>query len=75
MDPKYSHNAELIRVFYETSVEKVVDGRSVSKIEGRIAVDDVVYPASSDRAGEIILESGQKITKNVAETIIAARAK
>ncbi len=26
-------------------------------------------PASSDRAGEIIVEAGQKITKNAAETI------
>ncbi len=52
MDPKYSLDADLIRVFYETSVEKVVDGRSVSKIEGKFAVDDVVYPASSDEAGE-----------------------
>ncbi len=69
MDPKYSLNADLIRVFYETSTEKIVDGRSVTKIEGKVAVDDIVYPASSDRAGEIILECGQKITKNVAETI------
>jgi DNA-directed RNA polymerase subunit beta len=69
MDPKYSLNPELIRVFYDTTTEKIVDGRSVSKIEGKIAVDDVVYPSSSDRAGEIILEGGQKITKNVAELI------
>ncbi len=69
MDPKYSLNAELIRVFYDTSTEKVVDGRSVAKIEGKIAVDDVVYPASSDKAGEVILEGGQKITKNIAELI------
>jgi DNA-directed RNA polymerase subunit beta len=69
MDPKYSLNADLIRVFYDTVSEKVVDGRSVGKIEGKIAVDDVVYPASSDKAGEIILEGGQKITKNVAELI------
>ncbi|MEX0713092.1 MAG: DNA-directed RNA polymerase subunit beta, partial [Pirellulales bacterium] len=69
MDPKYSQNAELIRCFYETAIEKVVDGRSVSKIEGKIAVSDVVYPANSDKAGEIILETGQKISKNAAELI------
>ena len=51
------------------TTEKVVDGRSVGKIEGKIAVDDIVYPVGSDRAGEIIVESGQKITKNAAETI------
>ena len=50
-------------------MEKIVDGRSVTKIEGKIAVDDVVYPASSDRAGELIVEAGQRITKNAAETI------
>ena len=58
MDPKYSLNADLIRVFYDTTTEKVVDGRSVGKIEGKIAVDDIVYPPSSDKAGEIILEGG-----------------
>jgi DNA-directed RNA polymerase subunit beta len=69
MSPEFSSDAELLRAFYETSVEKIVDGRSVTKIEGKIAVDDVVYPASSERAGEIIVESAQKITKNAAETI------
>ncbi len=69
MDSRFSLNADLIRVFYDTTTEKVVDGRSVGKIEGKIAVDDVVYPASSDRAGEVIIEGGQKITKNVAEII------
>ncbi|MGC3969559.1 MAG: hypothetical protein QM775_20065 [Pirellulales bacterium] len=48
---------------------KVVDGRSAAKIENKIAVTDVVYPVASDRAGEIMVECGQKITKNVAELI------
>ena len=69
MSPKYSSDTDIIRAFYETTTEKVVDGRSVAKIEGKISVDDVCYPASSDRAGEIIVEAGQKITKNHAETI------
>ncbi|HWA98664.1 MAG TPA: DNA-directed RNA polymerase subunit beta, partial [Pirellulales bacterium] len=69
MDPKYSANVDLLRCFYETNDEKVVDGRSVGKIEGKIAVNDIVYPAASERAGEIIVESGQKITKNAAELI------
>jgi DNA-directed RNA polymerase subunit beta len=69
MDPKYGTNADLIRCFYPTEVVKVVDGRSVAKIENKIAVTDIVYPVSSDRAGEIMVESGQKITKNVAELI------
>jgi DNA-directed RNA polymerase subunit beta len=69
MDAIYSTDADIIRAFYETSVETIVDGRSVTKVEGKIAVDDVVYPSSSERAGEIIVEAGQRITKNVAEVI------
>ncbi len=75
MDPKFSEDADLLRVFYNTSKEKIVDGRSVVKIEGKLAIGDVVYPAKSSRAGEIIVECGQKISKNVAETICASGLK
>ena len=75
MDPRYGNDSDLIRAFYDTSVEKIVDGRSVTKVEGKIAVDDVVYPSGSDRAGEIIVEAGQKVTKNAAETICTAGVK
>ncbi len=69
MSPKYSTDTDLIRAFYETTVEKISDGRSVVKIEGKISVDDVCYPVGSDRAGEIIVEAGHKITKTQAEII------
>ncbi|MCS7306538.1 MAG: DNA-directed RNA polymerase subunit beta [Thermoguttaceae bacterium] len=72
MDPKYSDNASILRAFYPTSLEKIVDGRSAVKLEGKIAVTDVVYPAGSSRAGEIIVEAGQKITKNIAELICSS---
>ncbi len=72
MHSQYSQDADIIRAFYEPTHEKIVDGRSVAKILGKVAVDDIVYPASSDRAGEIIVEAGQKISKNAAETICTA---
>ena len=75
MDSRFSTDADILRLFYDTSVEKVVDGRSVVKIENKIAVDDVVYPTSSDRAGEILVEAGQRISKNVAETICTSGVK
>src|SRR3954454_8084564 len=68
MSPKYSTDTDIIREFYETETEKIVDGRSAAKIEGKIAVDDVCY-TKGDRAGEIIVEAGHKITKNQPETI------
>ncbi len=75
MSPKLSLDSDVLRTFYDVSKQKVVDGRSVGKIEGKIAVDDVVYPVGSDRAGEIIIESGQRISKNVAEVICTSGVK
>ena len=59
----------------ETETVKIVNSRSAAKIEGKLAVGDVVYPADSPRAGEIIVECGQKITKNAAETICTSGLK
>ncbi len=75
MDPKYGLDADILRTFYETIKQKIVDGRSAAKIEGKIAVGDIVYPVGSDRAGEIIVESGQKITKTAAEAICTSGLK
>ena len=75
MDPKYSEDSQILRAFYDTAKVKVVDGRSASKLEGKIAVDDIVYPGTSDRAGEIIVEAGRKISKDCAETICTANVK
>ncbi|MEN6406666.1 MAG: DNA-directed RNA polymerase subunit beta, partial [Thermoguttaceae bacterium] len=75
MDARYSDNANLLRVFYDTETVKIADSRSAAKIEGKLAIGDVVYPASSDRAGEILVECAQKITKNAAETICTSGLK
>ncbi|MBN1394061.1 MAG: DNA-directed RNA polymerase subunit beta [Pirellulales bacterium] len=75
MDPKYNDDANLIRAFFATETVKIVDGRSASKIEGKMAVGDVIYPVDSPRAGEIIVESAQKISKNLAETICTSGLK
>ncbi len=75
MDPRMSTDADILSAFYETKSLKITDGRTAAKIEGKIAVDDVVYPSGSDRAGEIIVEAGHKITKEVAETVCTAGVK
>jgi DNA-directed RNA polymerase subunit beta len=69
MDPKFSRDSEILKLFYKTSVEKVSGARSVPKLEGRIAVDDIVYPKGSERAGEIIVDAGSKISHDMAELI------
>ncbi len=75
MSPEFSENSDILRAFYETTKVKVVDRRSAAKIEGKVAVDDIVYPAGSASPGEIIVEAGQKITKQQAELICAVGVK
>ena len=75
MSPEYSSDADIIKSFYEARVEKIVDGRSVVKVQDRIAVDDVVYPSTSEKAGEIIVEAGHQITKETAELICTTGVK
>ncbi|TVS14552.1 MAG: DNA-directed RNA polymerase subunit beta, partial [Planctomycetaceae bacterium] len=75
MSPGMGTDAEIVRAFYTTHAEKIKDGRCAAKIEGKIAVDDIVYPSSSERAGEILAESGQKITNNIAELICTSGLK
>lgn len=75
MDPKYSTDADILQAFYPTRTEKLSSIKSAIKIEGKIAVDDVVYPSGSERAGEIIIEAAHRITKEVAEVICVAEVK
>ena len=75
MDPKYGEDSAIIRAFYETVKVKIVNRRSASKLIGKHAVDDILYPANSPRAGEIIVETGHKITEEAAEIICTAGVK
>lgn len=75
MDPALSTDADLLSAFYETQELKITDSRTVPKLEGKVAVDDVIYPSGTDRAGEIIIEAGHKITKNAAEAICSSGVK
>ena len=75
MDPKYTSDAEILKLFYKTEKLKTEGGRYVAKLEGTIAVDDIVYPKGSERAGEIIVEAGCKITRDQAELVCTSGLK
>ena len=75
MDPKLSSDSDILKLFNKTKVEKVAGSRSVSKLEGKTAADDIVYPKSSDRAGEIIVEAGCTITRDQSELICSSGLK
>ncbi|MDO7681162.1 MAG: DNA-directed RNA polymerase subunit beta [Pirellulales bacterium] len=75
MDPKLSSDTDILKLFNKTKVEKVAGSRSISKLEGKTAADDIVYPKSSDRAGEIIVEAGCTITRDQSELICSSGLK
>ncbi len=75
MDAAYTDNASILRAFCDTRMVKTDKGKCVADIEGKIAVDNVIYPVGTDRVGEVIIECGQKITKNIAEQICTSGLK
>jgi len=75
MDPKLTSDADILKLFNKTKVEKVAGSRSVSKLEGKVAADDIVYPKGSDRAGEILVEAGGLITRDKSELICTSGLK
>lgn len=75
MDPRYSNDSDLLAAFYEPQTIKIAGGKTAASLEGKIAIDDVVYPSSSDRAGEILIDAGQRISKDSAEQICASGVK
>ena len=75
MDPKYGEDAAIIRAFYETAKVKIVDRRSAAKLENKIAVDDILYPSTSERAGEVIVDAGSQISADKAELICTSGVK
>ena len=76
MSPKYSRNEDLVETFFKTGVIKIADAKStVPKLEGKISVSDVVYPKTHEKAGEVIVESCEAITKAKATELCASGVK
>lgn len=75
MDPSLTSDADILRAFYPVELVKIEGGKSAAELEGKVSVDDVIYPSDSDRAGEILVEAGQRISKDAAELICTAEVK
>ena len=69
MDSAYSEDSDILRAFYEPVTVKLSDRKSASKLVDKIAVDDIVFPPDSPRAGELLVEAGRKISAELAEAV------
>jgi len=74
MDPQYSTDAALIRLFHPTKTVKI-SAADMGELVGKASVEDVIYDVRHERSGEIIVEAGQTITQKVADELLVAGIK
>src|SRR5437868_1879288 len=70
MDPAYSTDADIIRAFYPTETIKTTPANR-TRMEGALVVGDVIDPET----GEVFLESGEPLTKEVVDRVYASTLK
>ena len=61
MDKGHSTDAELVKMFHPTETLKISKTAEASQFTGRIAAEDVIYPAGHEKCGEIIVECAHKL--------------
>jgi DNA-directed RNA polymerase subunit beta len=75
MSKDYSSDADIIRIFYPTETVKLSAKTTASELEGKYSVDDIVFPAKHERAGELIVDAGYEISDTIAEELINSGVK
>jgi DNA-directed RNA polymerase subunit beta len=69
MEPEYSTDNALVKLFYPVKATKVQKSDEGEALNGKYAAEDVIYPAGHERCGEIIVECAHPITKLLAAEI------
>ncbi len=75
MDPKYSSDEDILRIFFETRKVSLRSGKSANKIAGKISVKTLCYPKGTDRDGEEIVKAGYEIDVEAASAIATSGIK
>ena len=69
MEPDYSTDNALLKLFYDVKTAKIPKSGGAEAVTDKYAAEDVVYPAGHERCGEIIVECCEKITATMAGEI------
>ncbi|MCA9083738.1 MAG: DNA-directed RNA polymerase subunit beta [Planctomycetaceae bacterium] len=75
MSPEYSSDSALIRLYYQTEQMKLSAKTEPEKLIGLYSVEDVVYPAGHEKAGEIICDAGMQISEGMVEGLLSSGLK
>jgi len=63
MDKKHSTDTQLVHMFYDTEKVKITRKLTAEELTGRVAAEDVVYPAGHEKCGEIIVECAHALVE------------
>ncbi|MCB9952198.1 MAG: DNA-directed RNA polymerase subunit beta [Planctomycetaceae bacterium] len=74
MDERYGSDSSLLELFYDVKKIKI-KGDVAAKLAGSFAAEDIVYPAGTERCGEIIVECCDAISKTLATEICESGVK
>jgi DNA-directed RNA polymerase subunit beta len=62
MGPEFGTNAALVKLFYKTASIKLNRPDAESALTGKYAAEDLIYPPTHEKSGEVIVELGQRIS-------------
>lgn len=70
MDPAYSTDDAILKAFYSTEIVKLTPANR-TRVEGALAAGDIIDP----QTGEVYLESGEALTKELVDKLYATGMK
>lgn len=70
MSKELSSDGALVKLFYDVKKYKTSDAEFIKTVTAKIAADDIVYPVSHAKVGEIIAEVGQPVTPDLAQEMV-----
>ena len=75
MDKSHSTDSELVKMFYPTESLEITRNSKAEDLTGKVAADDIIYPAGHEKCGEIIVECAHQIVETQAIELLESGIK
>ncbi len=69
MDPQYTSDNALLKLYYDVKSARVVRSHAAEELVGSYAAEDIVYPPGHEKCGEIIVECCEQVKAEKAAEI------
>ena len=75
MNPEYSSDSALIRLYHKSKEVKLSAKSEASTLVGEYAIEDIIFPVGHDRCGEIICDAGGQLSELMVEDLLSSGLK